>query len=214
MSKRNNFDLSVYVVIDPEICGDECLESVVRAAVRGGATFLQLRNKSGSEKEVENQARRIMDVLADSNVVFVLNDYVALAARLDVDGVHVGQEDMDFRAARRMIGEDKVLGLTAFTREHYRVVDSGVVDYVGTGPVFSTLTKPDKTVLGVDGFAALVQCAPVPVVGIGGITPDHAGAVIKAGAQGVAMIRAVVGADDPEEATREFVTAVEEARDL
>ena len=83
----------------------------------------------------------------------------------------LGQEDMDFRIAREIIGEDKVLGLTAFTLEHYEEIDPALVDYVGTGPVFSTLTKPDKRVLGVDGFAKLVAKAPVPVVGIGGITP-------------------------------------------
>ena len=212
MGKRKDFDLSVYVVLDPEICGDERLESVALAAVEGGATFLQLRNKVAPEEVVEEQALRIMEVLADFYVSFVIDDHVDLAARLDADGVHVGQEDMDYRAAREIIGEGKILGLTAFTPEHYEEIDPALVDYVGTGPVFSTLTKPDKRVLGVDGFAKLVAKAPVPVVGIGGITPENAGAVIKAGADGVAMIRAVVGAENPGLAAMEFVQAVEEAR--
>lgn len=212
MGKRKTFDLSVYVIIDPEICGDEKVEKVVQAAIEGGATFLQLRNKSDCEAVVEDQARRIVGVLADGDVTFVIDDYVELAAVPGVDGVHVGQEDMGFGEARKIIGEDKILGLTAFTPGHYEALDPTIVDYAGTGPVFSTLTKPDKAVLGVGGFADLVKKAPVPVVGIGGIIPDNAGAVIKAGAQGIAVIRAVVGADDPKEATQNFVNAVKEAR--
>lgn len=212
MDKRKSFDLSVYVIIDPEICGGDGLETLVSSVTQGGATFLQLRNKKDSELVIEKQARRIMEVLGDSDVTFVLDDYVDLAAKLGMDGVHIGQEDMDYRRARELIGENKVLGLTAFTRRHYEEIDPQVVDYVGTGPVFSTLTKPDKTVLGIDGFSELVRYAPVPVVGIGGITPENSGDVIRAGASGVAMIRSVVGSDDPKGEVMKFVNAVKGAR--
>ncbi len=215
MASRRHFDLSVYVIIDPSICGDERVIEVARAALEGGATFLQLRNKHDPDNVVEKQARGIAEVLAASsfsNVGFVIDDRVELAVIPGVDGVHIGQDDMGFKEARKLIGEDKILGLTAFTMEHYKKVDPDMVDYVGTGPVFPTMTKPDKAVLGVDGLAKLVKLAPVPVVGIGGVTPNNAGEVIKAGAQGVAMIRAVVGVDDPKAATREFVNAVMEAR--
>lgn len=211
-SDSKSFDLSVYVIIDPEICGDDKLEFVALAALRGGATFLQLRNKKDTQLVVEKQARRIMEVVEGFDAVFVLDDYVELATRLGADGVHVGQDDMNYRRARAIIGEDKILGLTAFTRAHYDDIDPGIVDYVGTGPVFSTLTKPDKKVLGVGGFADLVKHACVPVVGIGGISPDNAGEVIKAGAHGVAMIRSVVGALDVQGAARAFVDAVKGAR--
>ncbi len=219
------FDLSVYVIIDPAVCGEDRVEEVTIAALEGGATFLQLRNKHDPDDVVERQAQRIIRVLAGdpsysscssyssySNVRFVIDDRVQLAARLGVDGVHIGQDDMDYRRARGLIGEDKILGLTAFTREHYADIDRNKVDYVGTGAVFPTLTKPDKKVLGIAGFADLVKSAPVPVVGIGGITPDNAGDVIKAGAHGVAMIRAVVAADDPKAETQNFVNAVKGAR--
>jgi len=217
MSKRDRFDLSVYVIIDPAICGDAHIDEVTRAALDGGATFLQLRNKVDTEDIIEKQARRIMGILTDpayANISFVIDDYVELAVKLDADGVHVGQGDMDFKAARDLIGEDKILGLTAFTHEHYEALDPGVVDYVGTGPIFPTLTKPDKAVLGIEAFTNFVKNPPVPVVGIGGITPKNAGEVIKAGAHGVAMIRAVVGDVDPKAATQDFSTVVKEARDL
>jgi thiamine-phosphate pyrophosphorylase len=216
MGNRAQFDLSVYVIIDPSICGDEQVSEVTRAVLDGGATFVQLRNKKDFDDVVEKQAHRIMDILADSaysNVTFVIDDRTELAARLNVDGVHIGQDDIDYKQARKLIGEDKILGLTAFTYEHYAAVDTSQVDYLGTGPVFPTLTKPDKAVLGLDGFASLAKKAPILVVGLGGITPENAGAVIKAGADGVAMIRAVVGVEDPKKATQEFTRVVKEARE-
>lgn len=208
MLKCEKFDLSVYVIIDPLVCGDERIEDVTRAVLAGGATFLQLRNKVDSLAVVENQARRIMSLLKGVGIPFVLDDYAELAAALDMDGVHIGQDDMSVIKARTLIGEDKILGLTAFTSDHYKAVDPSLVDYLGTGPIYPTLTKPDKAVLGEEGFASLVADAPIPVVGIGGITPDNAGAVIRAGADGVAMIRSVIGAADVCGATRDFVEVV------
>ncbi|MCK5374157.1 MAG: thiamine phosphate synthase [Alphaproteobacteria bacterium] len=213
---RKNFDLSVYVIIDPSVCAGRSVEDITYAVLEGGATFLQLRNKIDPLAVVEYQAQQIANILANSysysDVAFVLDDYVELAVALDLDGVHVGQEDMAAQEARALIGEDKILGLTAFTPEHYAKVDPKIVDYIGTGPVYPTLTKPEKDVLGIEGFKNLVRTAPVPVVGIGGVTPDNAAAVIRAGAHGVSMIRAVVGADDPKKATQDFVNIVKDAR--
>ncbi|MFP4386775.1 MAG: thiamine phosphate synthase, partial [Alphaproteobacteria bacterium] len=213
---RKSFDLSVYVIIDPAVLPKgRGVGEVTLAALRGGATFLQLRNKVDSLDVVREQALEIVRLLDDPlyrTVVFVMDDYVALAAELDLDGVHVGQEDMPAAQARELIGDDKILGLTAYKQAHYDALDSKIVDYVGTGPVYPTLTKPDKAVLGIGGFANLVANAPVPVVGIGGITPDNASDVIHAGADGVAMIRAVVAALDPEGATQDFVSAVQRGR--
>ena len=174
--------------------------------------MVQLRNKRDGLDTIADEAQRIQSILADSNVPFIINDYVELAAEIGADGVHIGQEDMSVKEARRIIGAEAILGLTAFTRAHYDVLDSDIIDYVGTGPFHATLTKPDKPVLGADGFAQLAKSAPVPVVGIGGITTDNAADVIAAGAQGVAMMRAVSEADDPEVAARHFVSAVEGMR--
>ncbi len=212
MSFREKFDLSVYFVLDPSVCAGRDIADVARAAVLGGATMVQLRNKVDGMDVVERQAFAIRDILADSNVPFIINDYVALAAAVGADGVHIGQGDMRAADAREMIGADKILGLTAYTRGHYDAVDPFVVDYVGTGPFYSTLTKPDKPVLGAEGFAELVSAAPVPVVGIGGITPENASAVIASGADGVAMMRSVSEADDVENAVRDFVKGVRRAR--
>lgn len=212
MSARPKFDLSVYVIIDPATCNNRQVEEVARRARAGGATMMQLRNKSDDLNVVEQQATAIQRVLDGSDISFILNDHVELAAKINADGVHIGQEDMSAREARNIIGADKILGLTAFTDEHYAAIDDNVVDYVGTGPFYPTLTKPDKAVLGAEKFKDLITKAPVPVVGIGGITPQNAPAVIDAGADGVAMMRAVTASEDITQATRAFVRAVERAR--
>ncbi|MGN7438661.1 MAG: thiamine phosphate synthase [Alcanivorax sp.] len=212
MIERPKFDLSVYVIIDPATCNNRQVEEVARQARAGGATMIQLRNKSDDLSVVEQQAGAVQHALDGSDIPFILNDHVELAAKINADGVHIGQEDMSANEARAIIGADKILGLTAFTDEHYAVIDSDVVDYVGTGPFYPTLTKPDKAVLGAEKFKELIPKSPVPVVGIGGITPQNAHAVITAGADGVAMMRAVTAAEDITQATRDFVRAVERAR--
>lgn len=204
MGTRRLFDLSVYFIADPSVCGGRAVQDVVAAAVRGGATMVQLRNKLAPLAEVKHQARAIQEVLFKSDVCFIINDHVRLAADIGADGVHIGQDDISPQEARKIIGESAILGLTAFAPEHFAALDPHVVDYAGTGPFYATLTKPDKPVLGAEKFAQLVKVSPVPVVGIGGITPDNASAVMKAGAKGIAMMRSVSEAADPAIAARQF----------
>ena len=152
MGYRKHFDLCVYCIADPSVCAGRAVEDVVAAAVRGGATMVQLRNKCDPPDVIEVQARRIQAVLADSPVPFIINDHVRLAAEIGADGAHVGQTDMPPAQARAILGEGAIIGLTAFTRAHYDAVDPECVDYLGTGPFFPTLTKPDKPVLGAKGI--------------------------------------------------------------
>lgn len=209
---RTSFDLSVYFVLDPAVCGGCAIEDVAEQAIKGGITMLQLRNKCDAPDIVLSQAQSLKAILADSSIPFIMNDHVEIAAKVQADGVHIGQGDMSAMRAREIIGDDVILGLTAYSHDHYDAINPKIIDYVGTGPYFPTLTKPDKAVLGADGFAELVKDSPVPVVGIGGITPENAGQVIKGGAQGVAMMRAISESDNPVAAARRFVCAVQEAR--
>lgn len=203
-----DFDLSVYFIVDQSVCRMRAPEHVAAAAVRGGVSMVQLRNKVDPLDVIEEQARGLQRVLKGTGVALIINDHVELAVKVDADGVHVGQDDRDPGAAREMIGAGKILGVTAYTRAQYEEIDPSVVDYVGTGPVYPTKTKPDKPILGVGGFADLIKYAPVPVVGIGGIAPENARAVVEAGADGVAMMRGISEAEDVEYAAREFVEAV------
>ncbi|MGH1378702.1 MAG: thiamine phosphate synthase [Alphaproteobacteria bacterium] len=209
---RNNFDLSVYFIADSSVCRGRRIEHVVASALKGGVTMVQLRNKTCSREVVMDEAKRLQDILADSSVPLIINDYVELAAEIGADGVHIGQGDMKVEEARNIIGDDAILGVTAFTNDHYSNIDFDMVDYLGTGPFYPTLTKPDKQVMGAKKFAELVSKSLIPVVGIGGITPDNARDVISSGADGVAMMRAISNSSDPETEARKFVESVCGAR--
>lgn len=204
---RKYFDLSIYFVADPSICNGRALPDIVKQAASGGVTMVQLRDKSDAFKD----AIKIRNILKPLNIPFLINDNVELAKQIDADGVHLGQGDMSPTEARKILGDNKIIGLTAFNPAHFEALDENV-DYTGTGPFYATLTKPDKMVLGAEAFQSLVNISPVPVVGIGGITPENAAAVIEAGAYGVAMMRAISESDDPKIAAQAFVHAIKKFR--
>ena len=201
---RDTFDLSLYFVADPACCSGRDVIEVVSAAAEAGVSMVQYRNKSGDMVAVHAQAAALAEILKSYGIPFIVNDYVDVAFAVGADGVHLGQGDTDPRAAREKLGERAVIGQTAFTAEHMAAIDAGVVDYVGTGPFYPTKTDKGKPVLGAMKFTELVGLSPVPVVGIGGVKPENARAVIDAGAQGVAMMRSISEAEDVQKAVQQF----------
>lgn len=201
---QKNLDLSVYFIADPTLCGGRDIVDVTMMAIKGGATMVQYRNKLDPLNDVLAEAAMLQEWLNDTDVPLLINDYVDVAFAVGASGVHLGQGDSSPAEARSKLGEDAIIGQTAFTAEHLAAVDPAVIDYVGTGPFYPTKTDKGKPVLGAEKFAELVKLSPVPVVGIGGITPENAKAVIEAGANGVAMMRSVSEAASPEEAARAF----------
>jgi thiamine-phosphate pyrophosphorylase len=208
MSFRKNFDPSVYFVADPDSCAGRPVADVVREAAAGGVTMVQLRNKSGDALSFFEQAKEIADILKPLGIPFIINDRVDICFAVNADGVHLGQDDLSATEARQLLGPDKIIGVTAFKRGHFARIKSDVVDYAGTGPFYPTFTKPGKDVLGAEKFSELVQISKVPVIGIGGITPENAGAVMEVGAAGVAMMRGISEAPDPKKAAEEFVNII------
>ena len=199
---RKNFNSILYFIADPSLCRGRAVEDVVAAALRGGVTMMQYRDKSQDKNEILQQAKILKKLCESCHIPFLINDHVDIAREIDADGVHLGQGDMDPAEARCLLGPDKIIGLTAFTEKQIGKVDPALIDYIGTGPVYPTKTDKGKPVLGVQKFAELIQHATVPVVGIGGVTPENAPAVLDAGAAGVAVMRAISEADDPEAAAR------------
>lgn len=205
-------DLSVHLVTDPELCGDRGVVDTVRDAVAGGVSVVQLRDKSASDRSVVEQLVALSEVIA-GRALLVVDDRVdaALEARrrgARVDGVHVGQSDMPVAEARRLLGPDALIGLTANTSAHLdavRTLPAGTVDYVGIGVIRPTSTKANHPpALGVDGFRALAAESPVPAVAIGGIGIDDAAALREAGAAGIAVVSAICAAPDARHAAGEF----------
>ena len=202
---KTPFDLSVYFIVDPSLCGGRDIAEVVALAVKGGATMIQLRNKTADADEIAAQGRALLNVLRPGPVPLLINDYPDVAADIGADGVHIGQGDVAPEEARAILGPDAIVGLTAFTEGHFSALDPEIIDYVGTGPVYPTLTDKGKSVMGINNLANFVQLSPVPVVGIGGITSETADDVFQTGAVGVAMIRAISGAEHPDIAAHDFV---------
>ncbi len=207
-------DLSVYLVTDPELTAGLGLVETVAAAVRGGVTVVQLRDKEASEAAFIDAGRRLKAVLAGTGVPLIVNDRVAAACEIGADGLHIGQSDGDPAAARAAIGPARLLGLSVESLAQARALDPEIVDYAGVGPVRATATKPDHAApLGIGGLAAAVAALAVPAVAIGGVTAQDARPVLAAGAQGLAVVSAICGQPDPAAAARALAHAVGEARD-
>lgn len=208
-----NFDLSLYLVLDPILCADFGMVETARAAVAGGATIVQLRDKHASTAAMIDTGLALKRALAGSKARLIVNDDVEAAIAIGADGLHIGQEDLDADTARRMIGPEMILGLSVETEALASAVDAEIVDYVGVGPVFATPTKPDhKQPIGFDGLARIVRLCPVPVVAIGGLKAEHTADVLSAGADGLAVVSAICGKADPTAATALIAEAVKEAR--
>ena len=198
------FSLHLYLVTDEAAkCRHSLLETVQRA-VDGGVTIVQYRSTNPDAGTCYREALPIRDFLASRGVPFIVNNRIDLALALDADGIHIGQRDLPVPAVRAMIGPDRILGLSVSNADQLRAVDAALVDYLGMGPVFPTISKLNAPpVLGVEGFTALASQSPLPVVAIGGLDSERARLVRATGAAaGIAVVSAICGAEDPEAAAR------------
>jgi thiamine-phosphate pyrophosphorylase len=201
-------DLRLNAIVDPERANGHSLAELTRLVVAGGATLIQLRDKLGSTRRMIEEARAIMSVLAGSGVPLVINDRVDVALAAGADGVHVGQDDMPAREARRLLGPQAIIGLSIKSVAQANAAPLDTIDYAGIGGVYATTSKdnPDPPI-GVAGLRAIIAALRarkpgVPVCGIAGIDAGNAAPVIAAGADGVAVISALSMRDDPEAAAR------------
>jgi thiamine-phosphate pyrophosphorylase len=215
---RRRIDHSVYVVLDPSASNGRPLTEIARAAVAGGATLLQYRDKHASTGAMVATTRALIAALAGSGVPLVVNDRIDVALAAGADGAHVGQDDMAVADARRLLGPDAILGLSLNSVEEAEAAELDLLDYVCGQCAFATASKADAPPpIGVAGIAEIAgrvrRRAPGMSVGaISGITAGNAGTVIAAGLDGVAVISAVCAAPDPEAATRALRRAVDAAR--
>lgn len=199
------FDLSLYLVTDAALCDDVGVEKTVEAAVRGGVTIVQLRDKHASDEHMIAQAKRLKTLLAGTGVPLIINDRLQVALESQADGLHVGQSDAAVHEARIAMGKDAIIGLSINTLAQLQAAPVELLDYVGLGPVFATVSKQDHAQpIGFDGLAQLANACPLPSVAIGGLKAEHAERVRTAGAQGLAVISAICGQPSPYQAARAF----------
>lgn len=203
-------DLRLMLVTDAAMTARRGLAATVRAALDGGVTIVQLRDKETSDDDLVALARALRAELAPRGVPLIVNDRPAVATAAGANGAHIGQEDGDPRAVRERLGPDATLGLSVTRSSEVATVDPAVVDYVGLGPVFASATKADAAPpLGVDGLRTVGAMLPVPFVAIGGIDAGNAASVIAAGAAGIAVVSAICAAEDPREAAARLRAAVD-----
>lgn len=204
--------LGLYVLTDERLARGRATVEVVAAAIRGGADAIQLRAKGLPTRELVDLGRRVRELTHAAGILFIVNDRADLAVALDADGVHVGPDDLPPDLARRVVGPERLVGFSAGSVEEARYGRAAGVDYLGVGAIYGTQTKADAgEPVGPGLIAAIKREVDLPVVGIGGITPENAAPVIAAGADGVAVIRAIVAAEDVEVATRAFTRRLDAA---
>ena len=204
--------LRLYVITDRTLARGRPDIEIAREAIAGGATALQLRWKTGPLSEALQIGRALQALCRAAGVLFIVNDRVDLALALEADGVHVGVNDLPVPETRKLVGESMVVGFSPESLEQAVEAEAAGADYLGVGPVYPTATKPDAgPAVGLEHLAEIARAVHIPVVGIGGITAANAAAVIEAGAVGVAVISAVVGAEDVRGAARQLREVVDAA---
>lgn len=207
------FDLSLYLVTDPEMTAGRGLVETVQAAIEGGVTMVQFRFKDGPAREMIEIGRALHAVLAPRGIPLIVNDRADVARAIGAEGVHVGQNDLPPAAARDILGSSAIIGLSLSDERQLAGFDPTVVDYVGLSPIFPTGTKTDAApVLGEAAFAAIRRRLPCPVVAIGGISTANAARAIAAGADGIAVVSAICAASDPRAAAHALRAAVDAAQ--
>ena len=202
------FDLNLYLVTDaPERCRYGLLETV-RRAVAGGVCIVQYRRDLDDHAAVLAEVLPLRDFLRGAGVPLIINNDVALAVEIGADGIHIGQGDMPVAEARAMIGPDMILGLTVANDAEMDGVNPDLVDYVGCGPVFPTISKDDAPpALGVEKWGELAARCPVPICAIGGLDVERSRAVRATGqCDGIAVVSAICAAENPEQAARAFLS--------
>ncbi len=203
---RPNSLSGLYVILDPSVCPARPLVEVLTTAAEAGASLFQYRNKTASMKDAYVEALVLRQAAAKAGVLFIINDRCDLALAVDADGVHLGQDDLPLDLAKKVMGPDKLIGISTHNPDQVREATAGKPDYLGFGPIFKPGSKQDHDpVVGLEGLRAMRSLTSLPIFAIGGIQIDQAGEVMRAGANGVAIVSAILKAPDISLAVKAFL---------
>ncbi len=198
--------VGLYVILDSSVQLRRPLDDVLKAAAEGGVRLFQYRNKLGAMREAYAEAVALRKAAATLGVTFIVNDRCDLALAVDADGVHLGQDDLPYAEARALMGPNKLIGLSTHNPEQVKAADVLKPDYIGFGPIFKPASKQDHDpIVGIEGLRAARRLTTLPMFAIGGIEVDRATAIRQAGADGIAVISAVLKAEDVGETVRRFI---------
>lgn len=197
--------LQVYAITDRSWEGRQTLKEQVKEALEGGITFLQLREKYLTGEALLQEAKEIQALCKEYRIPFIINDDVELAKKIDADGVHVGQSDMEMKAARKLLGPDKIIGVTAKTLEQAKAAEEAGADYLGSGAVFGTTTKQDAKPMSLDLLQEICESVSIPVVAIGGITKENLPLLKGRKMSGFAIVSGIFAAEDIKSEVKDIV---------
>ena len=199
----------LYVILDPSVSSDRPLVDVLNVSATAGAKIFQYRNKTASMKAAYAEALLLRKAAHELGVLFIVNDRCDLALAVDADGVHLGQGDLPLHLARKVMGPGKLIGISTHNREQVLAATAGGPNYLGFGPIFMPGSKADHDpVVGIEGLKSIRPLTTLPLFAIGGITADRADEVVRAGADGVAVISAILKAPDISRAVTDFVSRI------
>ncbi|MBQ2226045.1 MAG: thiamine phosphate synthase [Methanobrevibacter sp.] len=199
-----NVDLSLYLVTDNSDDVEKFLNTI-EEGIKGGVTVVQIREKTADTLEFYNLALKVKEITTKYDVPLIINDRVDVALAIDADGVHVGQSDMPCSVTRRLIGEDKILGVSAATIEEAKKAEKDGADYIGTGAVFPTATKDDAPKITKKDLKEIVDSINIPVVAIGGITLENASQLNDTGIAGLSVVSAIMSSENPKESSEKLL---------
>lgn len=186
---------------------------IAKAAIKGGATVVQLRDKSASTRELYNYASELRKLTEAAGVMLIINDRIDIALAVGADGVHLGQEDISLEVAKRVLGRNYIIGISATNLDEAIEAAKGGADYIGLGPIFPTPSKDDAAPpMGIDGLMSVKTAVDVPIVAIGGLSRDNIEDTVKAGSDGIAVISAITSADDMVKAAQELSDMIGKAK--
>ncbi|MBU5458839.1 thiamine phosphate synthase [Anaerostipes sp. MSJ-23] len=205
--------MTVYAVTDRAWTGEKSLMEQVKEALEGGITFLQLREKKLSKEAFLQEAKEMKQLAEKYKVPFVINDNIEIAQKSGADGVHVGQDDMPVEEVRKILGEDKIIGVSAHNVEEALKAQKGGADYLGVGAVCQTATKSDASVVSMEEMKKICESVSIPVVAIGGIHKDNLSMLENTGVDGIAVVSAIFAAKDIKEAARELFAKVSKIKE-
>lgn len=204
--------MTLYAVTDRAWAKKKTLMEQVEEALEGGITFLQLREKNLSQEEFIIEAKEMKELAAKYKVPFVINDNIDVALAVDADGVHIGQDDMSVEEARKLLGEDKIIGVSAHNVNEAMKAQKGGADYLGVGAVCATSTKKDANVVSKEEIKKIKEAVDIPIVAIGGIKKDNIHTLKGTGVDGVAVVSAIFAAEDIKETSKELLDTVKEMK--
>jgi len=210
-----SIDYTLYLVTDRDLSRGRSTLDIVEAAVRGGVSCVQLREKTVSAREFIQEARSIQAFLKACRIPLIINDRLDVALAVGADGVHLGQKDMPLAMARAIVKDTLVIGISVESTADAVTAERDGADYLGVSPIFDTPTKTDTApALGVKGLQRIRQAVSLPLVAIGGLNHHNAAAVIQNGADGVAVVSAIAAADDPRQAAADLRKTIRRAREM